>query len=189
LSLDDTKFTDDPRLKYLPGWVRAFWDPKNDFRFKTYSAADFARMKKNFEDDLHLVLAMKDAGVGILAGTDEGNPYCFPGFSLHDELALFVKAGLSPAESLQAATINPARLLGKERTQGSIEEGKDADLVLLEANPLLDIHNTTAIRAVVASGRLFDRGAIDQILTDAERASREKPQDDAKTKKATDAKP
>jgi imidazolonepropionase-like amidohydrolase len=180
--LDDAKFTDDPRLKYLPGWVRVFWDPKNDFRFKTTTAADFALMKKNFQDDVHLVLAMKNAGVGILAGTDEANPYCFPGFSLHDELALLVKAGLSPAEALQTATINPARFLGKQRTQGSIEEGKDADLVLLDGNPIVDIHNTTAIRAVVASGRLFDRAGIDQILTDAERASREKPQDDPKTK-------
>ena len=112
--------------------------------------------------------AMKRAGVGFLAGTDEENPYCFPGFSLHDELALLVKAGFSPLEALEAATINPARYLGRESTIGTIEAGKDADLILLDANPLDDIRNTTKIRTVVANGRLYDRAAIDQILANAE---------------------
>ena len=90
---------------------------------------------------------MHKAGVGFLAGTDEANPYCFPGFSLHDELAHLVEAGLTPLESLQAATINPARYLGKEPSQGTLAVGKDADLILLDADPLADIHNTTKIRA------------------------------------------
>jgi hypothetical protein len=162
--LDDPKFTNDPRMKYAPAWVREFWDPKNDFRFKSTTPADYARMKRDFQGDLELVAAMKAAGVGFLAGTDEANPYCFPGFSLHDELALLVKAGLTPLQALQAATINSARYLGKEPSQGTIEVGKDADLVLLDADPLTDIRNTTKVRAVVSDGRLYDRTVLDRIL-------------------------
>jgi imidazolonepropionase-like amidohydrolase len=175
--IDDPAFTNDPRLKYTPASVQAFWNPKNDFRFKTKTPADYARMKKDFEREVALSAAMKKAGVGFLAGTDELNPYCFPGFSLHDELALLVRAGFSPLEALQSATINPALYLGKEKTLGTIEVGKDADLVLLDANPLDDIHNTTKIRAVVANGRLYDHGALDRILADAEKSA-------AKTKTA-----
>jgi imidazolonepropionase-like amidohydrolase len=166
--LDDPEFTTDPRLKYTPSYVRSMWNPKTDFRMKSSTAADYARMKKDFERRLTLVGAMHKAGVRFLAGTDEMNPYCFPGFSLHDELALLVKAGFSPLEALQTATINPASYFGKENTIGTIEPGKDADLVLLDANPLDDIRNTTKIRAVVASGRLYDRTALDQILAAAE---------------------
>src|SRR5262249_1911512 len=83
--LDDAEFTNDPRMKYTPPSVRDSWDPKNDFRFKTKTPEDFARRKQDYQKDLELVAAMKKAGVGFLAGTDELNPYCFPGFSLHDE--------------------------------------------------------------------------------------------------------
>jgi imidazolonepropionase-like amidohydrolase len=166
--LDDPAFIDDPRLKYVLPLIRASWDPKRDFRFKSMTPAHFAQMKKDFERNFALVAAMNKAGVGLLAGTDEMNPYCFPGFSLHDELGLLVKAGLMPIEALRAATINPARYFGKDETQGTVEPGKDADLVILDANPLEDIHNTTKIRAVVADGRLYDRAALDRILTDSE---------------------
>ncbi len=148
--------------------VRNFWDPKRDFRFKSRKPADFARGKQDFQRSCELVTAMNKAGVGLLAGTDELNPYCFPGFSLHDELALLVKAGLTPLEALRAATINPARYFDKEQTRGTVDAGKDADLVLLDANPFDDIKNTTKIHAVVADGRLYDRAALDQILAGAE---------------------
>ena len=166
--IDDAGFVADPRLKYAPPFVKEFWDPKKDFRFKTNKPADYARMKLDFKQSLEIVRKLASAGVGILAGTDELNPYCFPGFSLHDELALLVEAGLTPLESLQTATINPARYLQRTERIGSVEVGKDADLVLLDANPLVDIHNTTKIRAVVAGGRFYDRAALDRILTDAE---------------------
>ncbi len=107
---------------------------------------------------------MNRAGVRFLAGTDTGNPYCFPGFSLHDELALLVEAGLTPLEALQAATVNAAEFLGVKETLGTIEKGKSADLVLLDANPLEDIRNTQKINAVILNGRLFDRQALDQML-------------------------
>jgi imidazolonepropionase-like amidohydrolase len=100
------------------------------------------------------------------------NPYCFPGFTLHDELARLVESGLTPMEGLQAATLNPARYFGREKDLGSIQPGKLADLVLLDADPLRDIHNTTRIRAVFADGRLFDRAALDKLLRDAEAAAK-----------------
>ncbi len=162
--IDDPALANDPRLNYVAPFIRAFWNPKNDFRFKAMKPADFARMKEEFKRSLELVGAMRRAGVEFLAGTDEMNPYCFPGFSLHDELVLLVEAELTPLESLRTATINPARYLGREKDLGTIEAGKAADLVLLDANPLADIRNTTRIRAVVADGRLYDRAALDRIL-------------------------
>jgi imidazolonepropionase-like amidohydrolase len=95
-----------------------------------------------------------------------------PGFSLHDELANFVEAGFTPMESLQTATSNPARFLGLESSLGSIEAGKIADLVLLNANPLDDIHNTRKISAVVVNGRVLDRKALDQLLQQVEASAK-----------------
>jgi hypothetical protein len=99
-------------------------------------------------------------GNGFLAGCDG----LVPGFCLHDELEWFTRAGFSPLQALQTATINPARFLGREDTQGSIEVGKRADLVLLGANPLLDIRNVGHIEDVVVRGRLVTTQAIDKIL-------------------------
>lgn len=111
---------------------------------------------------------MQRAGVGILAGTDTSNPYCMPGFSLHDELGLLVKAGLTPMQALQTATLNPARFLGTERDFGTIEAGKVADLVLLDANPLDDIANTKKIASVIYGGKLYPRSELDRMLAQVE---------------------
>ncbi len=97
-----------------------------------------------------------------MAGTDIGLPYVFPGFSLHDELALLVEAGLTPLEALQAATRNTAKAVGLGDDLGTIEVGKLADLVLLDADPLAAITNTTRIAAVVANGRLLERADLDE---------------------------
>jgi imidazolonepropionase-like amidohydrolase len=113
--------------------------------------------------------AMCRAGVEFLAGTDAGCMYCFPGFSLHDELELLVRAGLTPREALQAATRNQARYFGLNDL-GTVEPGKLADLVLLEADPLADIKNTRKIAAVVAGGRLLPREALRQMLDEVETA-------------------
>ncbi len=101
----------------------------------------------------------------ILAGTDSAAPYVIPGFALHEELALLVKAGLSPMQALEAATKNPADFLGKSETQGTIEAGKNADLLLLDSDPLEDIRNTRRIRAVILGGRLLDRSTLDKFLS------------------------
>jgi imidazolonepropionase-like amidohydrolase len=114
-----------------------------------------------------MVGMMFRAGVPLLAGTDAMNPYCLPGFSLHDELVLVVQSGLTPLAALQAATLNPAEFLGRSDELGGIAPGKRADLVLLTADPLADIHNTTQIQAVWLRGKYLDRAALDQLLAAA----------------------
>ena len=172
--LNDPNFINDPRLKYMPAETRKQWDPSGDFRFKDRTAEDFELARLVFKKQLEIVGAMRRAGVEFLAGTDALNPYCFPGFSLHDELALLVNAGLSPMEALQAATLNPARYLGKERDLGTLQIGKLADLVLLEANPLEDITNTQRINAVVSNGKLIPKSELQRMLAAIESASNKK---------------
>jgi imidazolonepropionase-like amidohydrolase len=112
---------------------------------------------------IQVVRDMHRAGVGILAGCDG----LVPGFCLHDELIVMVRGGLSPLEALQTATSNPARYLGLEQSLGSVQRGKSADLVLLEANPLQNIANVRRISAVVLDGRLMARPELDAILRKA----------------------
>jgi tetratricopeptide (TPR) repeat protein len=131
--------------------------------------------KKEFQKQLGLVGAMQTAGVGILAGTDTSNAFCMPGFSLHDELGLLVKAGLTPMQALQTATLNPARFLGRERDLGTIEKGKIADLILLDSNPLEDISNTRKIASVIKGGTLLPRAALDDMLSQVEAAANRQP--------------
>jgi pimeloyl-ACP methyl ester carboxylesterase len=107
-------------------------------------------------------------GIEFLAGTDTPVERNVPGFALHDELRCLVDAGLTPMQALQAATRNPARFLGKEAEMGTVETGKLADVVLLSADPLADIGNTTKIDAVVADGRLYRRAELDALLADVE---------------------
>jgi imidazolonepropionase-like amidohydrolase len=125
-----------------------------------------------FATEQKLVGMMYRAGVPLLAGTDAMNPYCFPGFGLHDELGLLVASGLTPLAALQAATIRPADFMGRTADMGSVERGKVADMVLLDVDPLKDIHNTTKIRAVWRAGRYLDRPELDQLLDQARRNAR-----------------
>jgi hypothetical protein len=172
---DDPAFTNDPRLKYMPRDIASSWDPKADMFLKTKTADDWALSKKVFTRELALVGDIERAGVEILAGTDTLNPFCFPGFSLHDELGLLVQAGLTPIEALQAATLNPARFLGREKDLGTVASGKIADLVLLDANPLDDIGNTRKISAVVFGGKFYNRASLDEMLIKVEALASRKP--------------
>jgi imidazolonepropionase-like amidohydrolase len=118
---------------------------------------------------------MNQAGVRILAGTDSGAMFAIAGFSLHDELSELVNSGLTPLEALRTATINPARFLHRARRAGSIEAGKEADVVLLDGDPLRDVRNTGRIRAVIARGRLFNREQLNALLDEARRKARASP--------------
>jgi imidazolonepropionase-like amidohydrolase len=117
-------------------------------------------MRAMGETSLRAVRDLVAAGNRLLAGCDG----LVPGFCLADELEFMTRAGLSPLQALQAATINPARYFGRENTQGTIAIGKRADLVLLDADPLADIGNTRRIAAVVVRGRLIARTEIDRLL-------------------------
>lgn len=117
---------------------------------------------------------MHRAGVILMAGTDIGAPLLVPGFSMHDELALLVRdARMTPLQALQAATLTPARVMGAADSLGTVEAGKLADLVLLDADPLADIANTRRVHAVVANGRLMSRAALDRLLHGARKGSPE----------------
>jgi imidazolonepropionase-like amidohydrolase len=161
------EYANDPRLRYMPPWVRKMWS--EDFRNRSRTPEVTASQERLFQRRLELVGEMHRAGVGILAGSDVLNPYCFPGFSLHDELEWLVKAGLSPMAALQAATRNAALFLGREADSGTLAPGKLADLVLLDADPLQDIRNTRRIDSVVANGKLYARQAIVEMLEEVER--------------------
>ncbi len=166
--LNDAQFVSDDRLRYIPKGLRAFWHPKAVGYLKEMTAEDWAASRTDFQQEVKLVGRMHRAGVSILAGTDMGNPFCFPGFSLHDELALLVEAGLSPMAALQSATSDAARFMGQLDSRGTIEVGKIADLVLLDKNPLADIHNTRSIRAIVLNGKIMPRATLDAMLAEAE---------------------
>ena len=155
------------RLKYIPNDEREKWRNFSS-QLENRTAEQISNNQKFWQMNLDLVGAMNRSGVEIMAGADVGNPYIYPGFSLHDELALYVKAGLTPMEALQSATRNPARFLAMQDSLGTIERGKLADLVLLDANPLQDISNTQRINAVVISGKLLNRKSLDKMLADVE---------------------
>jgi imidazolonepropionase-like amidohydrolase len=161
--------TNDPRLKYLSKEVRATWDAGYYQHYPPEARIAMIELTKaEFIESMKIVGLMSRAGVSILAGTDTMNPQCLPGFGIHDELALLVDAGLSPLAALQAATRNAAQFIGQPDRRGTIEVGKVADLVLLDKDPLADIHNTRAIQAVVLNGRLFPRTALDAMLAKAQ---------------------
>lgn len=163
-------FDDDPRLVYIPEAYRQPWAERHAiFAPKTPEQIEIQR--RFLDSQVALVGAMEEAGVPLLAGTDCNNPYVLPGFSLHDELANLVQAGLTPMRAIQAATRDAARCLGIEHQHGTVTPGKAADFVVLDANPLHDITNTTRIHAVVTRGRLIDRAQREQMLADVQAAA------------------
>jgi imidazolonepropionase-like amidohydrolase len=157
----------DPGLEYVPLSTVEAWHSRLDARAAAVAAMatdDMADTVSFLQKQLDVIDAMRGAGVGLLAGTDTPLKFCLPGFGLHEELVLFVKAGLSPMEALRTATYNPAKFIGKLDSMGTIEQGKIADLVLLEADPLRDISNTQKIAAVVVGGKLSDKSALQRML-------------------------
>ncbi len=165
----DANLTSDPRAKYVPRKLLATWNEGYAQQINNATPMQFSMRKALLEKSLGIAGQMQRGGVKILAGTDSAAPYVFPGSSLHEELALLVEAGLTPMESLQTATRNPAEFLGKLDSQGTIAVGKNADLLLLDANPLDDIRNTHKIRALILRGKLLDRAALDQLFSNAEK--------------------
>lgn len=166
--LDDSTLKQDPRLAYIPKFFSASWDPRQDFRFRAVTAQGWADRKRIHARQLEIGRIMFRGGVKFLAGTDLSNPWIFPGFSLHDELANFVAIGMTPLQALQTATLNPARFYAAVDSMGTVGVNKVADLVVLDANPLIDIRNVSRVHAVVANGRLIDASQRAALLKDAE---------------------
>jgi len=126
--------------------------------FSNAGAADIdaATARARLERGLRIVKALHDAGVPIVVGTDEG----IPGHSVHREIELYVEAGLTPMQALQAATIVPARAMKLDAELGTIERGKRADLVVLNANPLEAIRNIRSVHWTIGDGRIYDAAAL-----------------------------
>jgi imidazolonepropionase-like amidohydrolase len=148
--LEHAEYASDSLLKLTRGNIEASHVP----------ASTLEKMRLAAHVSLQAIHDLHTMGNQFLAGCDG----LVPGFCLHDELEWFTKAGFSPLEALQTATINPARFLGRENSQGNVQVGKRADLVLLDADPLLDIRNVTRIADVVVRGKLVTKPEIDRII-------------------------
>ena len=116
--------------------------------------------EKIFEKSIAIVGALHRSGVPIMAGTDQA----VPGHSLHREIELYVQAGFTPMEAIQAATLVPARVLGLEKETGTVEKGKRADLILINGNPLEDIHNTRNVEYVITNGTMYHTAELWQSV-------------------------
>lgn len=171
--IDQTDLKHEPLDKYVP----VYWKEKTYPRFvssilATLDTDPIAYRERYVQMEMEMTLAMHKAAVPFLAGTDTAaGVYVVPGFSLHEELELFVQAGFTPMEALQTATSNPARFLGTEATMGSVAPGKVADLVLLDADPTQDIHNARRIHSVLLAGKYFSRTDLDRLLSQVQAAA------------------
>ena len=154
-----TQFRDDPHWQLLRPDEQERWRKALEGE-----PADAKTAAERWAVSREIVRTLSYAGVRILAGTDTPMPLVYPGFSLHKELELLVEVGLTPADALRTATLWPAEFLGLSGNSGSIESGKQADLVLLDGDPLRDITNTQRIHAVVLDGRLLERADLDALL-------------------------
>lgn len=156
---DDAAFRADKNLRYFPGYIQNLIVPA-----QPPTAEKIAADEKRFARDLEIVKILHRAGVKIIAGTDAPNPYVLPGFSLHDELELYVSSGaMSSFEALETATVNATKFTGAANDTGFIESGNIADLVLLDANPLENIANTRRISAVFLDGRFLPKEKLEQL--------------------------
>lgn len=146
----DPEYTKDDRIPQLPPFVQMYW--KNGWRWILKEQEP--QRKAQYARQLEIVGKMHRAGVKLLTGTDTPNPYVFPGTSLHDEMELFVQAGISPAEVLRIATLGAADFFGWTDRLGTVTPGKLADLVLLSADPLAAIANTRKVVLVAVNGKI-----------------------------------
>lgn len=162
--LDRDDHSDDRELAYIGPGIRGTYG----WRVERAAGATPAQVEARHRVEavtLTTLPLLREAGVRILAGTDAGflNSFNYPGFSLHDELALYVANGLTPREALAASVINGPALIGVSDRYGAVAAGRAADLVVLDADPLRDVAATRRINAVVRSGRLLDRTELDTI--------------------------
>ena len=159
---------DDPNLDFVPPSLAKDWRTSFDDDRMKKRAAWLGRQAVN---DWKLAGELHGGGIPLLVGSDSLDPFVFPGDSLHRELAELVRAGFTPLEAIHAATRGASQFLGRERDFGTIETGKTADLVLLDANPLENIANSRKILAVIRNGNYLDRAALDAMRVKAKTAA------------------
>jgi imidazolonepropionase-like amidohydrolase len=144
--------SDVPVATFEPGVAKVARELAGPLNNTGQPPANAAQAKATYDMWMATINALHRAGITIIAGTDQA----VPGHSLHREIELYVKAGFTPMEAIQAASIVPARVMGLDKEVGTVEAGKRADLILVEGNPLESINNIRNVRWVVAAGRLFN---------------------------------
>jgi hypothetical protein len=170
--LNDEATVNDPRLAYIGLKDHKEWIELRDHFIADNPPEFWTLQRAAYQEELAITREYHRDGVSILGGTDAGGPpFVIPGFDLHNELAALVAAGFTPLEALQSVTLDAAQFLGLADEFGTVANGKAADLVLLDANPLDDIHNTKKIRAVVVQGKYLDRAALDALLAHAKESA------------------
>lgn len=152
------------RMDWVSPFMKRFWNPENDFRLKDRTEEQLAAARERATIRDTIFRALVDGGAPILAGTDSGNPFIWPGYSLHEELSRMVEAGMTPYAALESATSAPARYLGESDRFGRVAVGLRADLVLLERDPLARIEHTRTIVGTMIGGAWYDRAALDGLL-------------------------
>ena len=158
--------SDSAELKYMP--PGAMMDERLSPPIPNPTAAQVEAIQQKYKAGIRPIEALIKGGAKFVTGTDIPVKPLVPGFAVHHELAALVAAGLTPMQAIQAGTRNSAQGAGRGAQAGTIEAGKTADLVLLDADPTSDITNTRRIRAVITKGRLLDRATLDSLLADAE---------------------
>jgi imidazolonepropionase-like amidohydrolase len=157
-----------PEMKYMPREAVAQWEgAKREVLNDANYDSDTAR--RAVEIRHKLIMALKKSGAGLLLGSDSPQIFNVPGFAIHRELEYLVDAGLTPFEALQTGTVNPSKFFLSEGLFGSVREGLEADLILLDANPLEDINNTQRIHGVMVRGTWLSRTDLDRLLEKYER--------------------
>jgi imidazolonepropionase-like amidohydrolase len=157
-----------PEMRYMPLGTIGQWT-SSKLRILSDPAYDPAIAARAIELRRMLILALHEAGAGLLLGSDAPQVFNVPGFAIHRELEYLVASGLTPYEALRTGTVNPSRFFRQHRVFGTVETGKDADLVLLDANPLTDIRNASRIHGVMLRGQWLSRKDLDEILARFER--------------------
>jgi len=165
--LDENDHLSDPELQYIgPGIINTYaWRVD---RANKASPEEVRARKEKYQKLLRLLPLIKKSGMMIIAGTDAGflNSYIYPGFALHDELEIFVEGGLTPLEALRTSVVNGPKYFGLSDKYGSVSEGKVADLLILNRNPLEDISATDDIDRLVKKTKVYDRAQLDKMLED-----------------------
>ena len=173
LATDDPQYSNDMNLIYVSKTTRGIWAGAAAAYTRTNDATAAATLRRYYDKLQTLPKLLKQNGVKLLAGSDLAPPaavWIIPGFSLHQEFALLAAGGLSPLDILQMTTLNGAEFLGRQATMGTVEEGKNADLVLLDANPVADAANLDKISAVFLRGKYFSKAALDKLKSDVAQA-------------------
>ena len=161
-----------PEIRTLHPMALGIWSYLTENIYLKIPPEHQQAIRKGFESfQIPFTKALQDKGAKLMTGTDALIPTNIPGFSIHDELVELVEVGLTPYEALKASTTHPMEYLGELDDAGTIDAGKRADLVLLEANPLEDIHNTSLIDGVMVRGRWYTRADLDTMLEEVAKAN------------------